>query len=194
MAINKGTLAKNVNGVMEYIYPKTTADIVEYTASQSVEDALNNLQQNKVNTSAVGAVNGIAQLDNTGKVVLSQLPSSVNNVIEGYLLNNVFYSDSNHTSAITPDTGKIYINLSDNRAYRYASLTQSFVAVSVVLGETSTTAYRGDRGKIAYDHSQITSGNPHHVTVSDIGLNNQDIVDALGYTPAPDTISKWGSI
>jgi hypothetical protein len=28
------------------------------------------------------------------------------------------------------------------------------------LGETSLTAYRGDRGKIAYDHSQIT-GTPH---------------------------------
>lgn len=194
MAINKGTLAKNVNGTMEYIYPKTTSDIVEYTQSQSVEDALDDLKQNKISTSVLGVANGVAQLDSSGKVVSSQLPSSVNNVVEGYLLNNTFYSDSNHTSAITPDTGKIYINLSDNRAYRYASLTQSFVAVSVVLGETSTTAYRGDRGKIAYDHSQLTSGNPHHVTVSDIGLNNQDIVDALGYTPAPDTISKWGSI
>jgi len=30
----------------------------------------------------------------------------------------------------------------------------------VSLGETSTTAYRGDRGKTAYDHSQST-GNPH---------------------------------
>ena len=26
----------------------------------------------------------------------------------------------------------------------------------LALGETSSTAYRGDRGKIAYDHSQIT--------------------------------------
>ena len=34
------------------------------------------------------------------------------------------------------------------------------------LGETSTTAYRGDRGKIAYDHSLITSGNPHNVSHS----------------------------
>lgn len=36
------------------------------------------------------------------------------------------------------------------------------------LGETSTTAYRGDRGKTAYDHSQIVSGNPHNTAIADI--------------------------
>lgn len=42
------------------------------------------------------------------------------------------------------------------------------------LGETATTAYYGDKGKIAYDHSQLTSGNPHHVTKADVGLDNVD--------------------
>lgn len=42
------------------------------------------------------------------------------------------------------------------------------------LGETATTAYYGDKGKIAYDHSQLTSGNPHHVTKSEVGLGNVD--------------------
>lgn len=40
------------------------------------------------------------------------------------------------------------------------------------LGETSTKAYRGDRGKTAYNHSQLTSGNPHGVSKSDVGLGN----------------------
>lgn len=39
---------------------------------------------------------------------------------------------------------------------------------NLALGETATTAYRGDRGKIAYDHSQ-TTGNPHSTTPADIG-------------------------
>ena len=39
----------------------------------------------------------------------------------------------------------------------------------VALGETSTTAYRGDRGKTAYDHSQVTTGNPHGTTAADLG-------------------------
>lgn len=46
-------------------------------------------------------------------------------------------------------------------------------ASSLTLGETPTTAYRGDRGKAAYDHSQ-TTGNPHGVTKSDVGLGNAD--------------------
>ncbi len=37
----------------------------------------------------------------------------------------------------------------------------------LALGETSTTAYQGDRGKTAYDHSQST-GNPHGAAVADI--------------------------
>ncbi|WP_019539792.1 tail fiber domain-containing protein [Proteiniphilum acetatigenes] len=37
----------------------------------------------------------------------------------------------------------------------------------MALGETSSTAYRGDRGKIAYDHSQ-SSGNPHGTTFAQL--------------------------
>lgn len=44
----------------------------------------------------------------------------------------------------------------------------------LTLGETNTTAYRGDRGKIAYNHSQLTTGNPHGVTKVDIGLDKAD--------------------
>ncbi len=44
----------------------------------------------------------------------------------------------------------------------------------LVLGETSTTAYRGDRGKTAYDHSQDVTNNPHNVTKSQVGLGSVD--------------------
>lgn len=39
----------------------------------------------------------------------------------------------------------------------------------LVLGETSATAYRGDRGKAAYDHSQVTGSNPHSTTAAQVG-------------------------
>ena len=43
MAVNKGTLGKQtVNGI-EYIYPKTSADIVEYTDTQSVKEKLDSM-------------------------------------------------------------------------------------------------------------------------------------------------------
>jgi hypothetical protein len=43
----------------------------------------------------------------------------------------------------------------------------------IALGETSSTAYRGDRGKAAYDHSLLTT-NPHGVTKAQVGLSNVD--------------------
>jgi len=39
---------------------------------------------------------------------------------------------------------------------------------SLTLGVTSTTAYRGDYGNLAYTHSQITSGNPHGLTLNNL--------------------------
>lgn len=44
----------------------------------------------------------------------------------------------------------------------------------IALGTTSSTAFRGDYGNTAYAHSQKTSGNPHKVTKSDVGLGNVD--------------------
>lgn len=45
-------------------------------------------------------------------------------------------------------------------------------AGSLTLGVTSTTAYRGDYGTIAYDHAQIISGNPHGLTAAILNLGN----------------------
>ena len=43
----------------------------------------------------------------------------------------------------------------------------------LALGETESTAYRGDRGKVAYDHT-TKSDNPHNVTAEQIGLGAVD--------------------
>lgn len=58
-----------------------------------------------------------------------------------------------------------------------------------VLGETSSTAYRGDRGKIAYDHSQ-TTGNPHSTTKADVGLNNVANIDTTTTANITDSTDK----
>ena len=70
-------------------------------------------------------------------------------------------------STITPEDGKIYISTDSNVTYRWSGSVYVSIGSSLALGETSLTAYRGDREKIAYDHSQIT-GNPHGTTASDI--------------------------
>lgn len=38
------------------------------------------------------------------------------------------------------------------------------------LGTTHDSAFYGDWGQEAYDHSHVTSGNPHNVTLDDLGI------------------------
>lgn len=137
-------------------------------------------------TTAKGANGGVAELDSNGKVPSSQLPSYVDDVIEGYYYNNKFYEDAAHTTEITGATGKIYIDLVSNKTYRWSGTGYAEISESLALGETSSTAYRGDRGKTAYNHSQLTSGNPHNVTKSDVGLGN------VGNFKAVSTVASQG--
>lgn len=101
-----------------------------------------------------GVASGVAELDSNGKVPASQLPSYVDDVIEGYYSDGKIYKDSGYTSELTCETGKIYVDLATNKTYRWSGSAAVEISASLALGETSSTAYRGDRGKIAYDHSQ----------------------------------------
>lgn len=67
----------------------------------------------------LGANNGIATLNSSGKVPESQLPSYVDDVVEGYLYNGVFYEDAQHTTPITGESGKIYVDLDTDKSYRW---------------------------------------------------------------------------
>ncbi len=119
----------------------------------------------KLNTSLKGAANGLAELDATGKVPAAQLPSYVDDVLE-YANLAAFPG--------TGETGKIYTALDTNVVYRWSGTVYVEISSSLALGETSTTAYRGDRGKTAYDHSQDVTTNPHAVTKAQVGLGNVD--------------------
>ena len=84
----------------------------------------------KVNTSLLGQANGVATLDESGKVPSIQLPSYVDDVIEGYFYDNKFYSDEAHTSEITGEVSKIYIDVISNLSYRYGGTTYTVITSS----------------------------------------------------------------
>lgn len=109
-----------------------------------------------LNQSLKGSASGLAELDSNGKVPSQQLPSYVDDVIEGYLSGGKFYKESSHTTEIIGETGKIYVDLSTEKTYRWSGSAFVVISETLALGETSETAYRGDRGKTAYDHSQTT--------------------------------------
>lgn len=79
---------------------------------------------------------------------------------------------------IVGESGVIYISVDSNIQYRWTGTAFSALGGALQLGETSSTAYRGDRGKIAYDHSQITDGsNPHNTTADNVNLATSISVD-----------------
>lgn len=133
-------------------------DVIPSTASSSNKLATAGDVNLKLDASEKGAASGVAELDSNGKVPSSQLPSYVDDVIEAYYntTDGKFYEESTFVTEITPEDGKIYVDLIENKTYRWTGSVYVEISSGVVLGETSSTAYRGDRGKIAYDHSQST--------------------------------------
>lgn len=75
-------------------------------------------------------------------------------IIQGYYIANNFFEDSAYTIPIFGEFGKIYVDLSNGGLYRYNGNGYTELSEGLRLGETDSTAYRGDRGKIAYDHAQ----------------------------------------
>ena len=142
-----------------------TEDGVEWTraTTQVYVDTQGSLLQDQINLKADAiAVNQVlsTKADLVGGVIhSSQLPSYVDDVLS---FPNLISFPS------LGEDGKIYIAEDVNKTYRWGG--SSYVEIGgggVALGETSSTAYRGDNGKIAYDHS-LSQGNPHNTTTSDI--------------------------
>ena len=108
---------------------------------------LNTALGNKVSTSSVGAASGVCPLGADSKVAAIYLPSYVDDVLEYAGIVNF---------PVTGESNKIYVDTATNKTYRWSG--SDYVEVGgggVALGETESTAYRGDRGKTAYDHSQV---------------------------------------
>lgn len=107
-----------------------------------------------------------------GVVPASQLPAYVDDVIEGTLISSTEFQDSDGNT-VAPMSGKIYSDIVNNKCYRWGGSIYTTISDTLALGETASTAGRGDWTKAAYDHISNTN-NPHNVTKGQIGLNNVD--------------------
>ena len=141
----------------------TLSTSISSKADVNYVDTQDELLQDQINLKADATV--VNQVLSTkadlvgGLIPASQLPSYVDDVLS--------FPDLVSFPSLGED-GKIYIAEDVNKTYRWGG--SSYVEIGgggVALGETSSTAYRGDRGKIAYDHS-LSQGNPHDTTTSEI--------------------------
>ena len=138
----------------------------------------------------VGSPHGLAELDESGHVPSARLPSYVDDVVEGYYHEGAFYTDLGHQSQITPESGKIYVDVESNITYRWSGTVYVAIGSDLALGETSSTAYRGDRGKTAYDHSQVKTGNPHGTKAHDIEYTDNKELGATNLQAAMDAAAQ----
>lgn len=96
----------------------------------------------QVKRSEMGVANGVATLDTTGKVPSSQLPSYVDDVLE---------YDNLAAFPTTGEAGKIYVAKDTNKTYRWSGTAYVEISESLALGETTGTAYEGNKGKANAD-------------------------------------------
>lgn len=146
-------------------------------ASQIFDEELNNYQS-EINTqlgisddslhkeltnfkNTKGKANGLASLDDSGKVPSTQLPSYVDDVLEFTQLDQL---------PKPGESGKIYVVTSTNLQYRWSGSDYVEISKSLALGETSSTAYPGDKGKATTDVVNSLSDN----LVNDVLVSQSD--------------------
>lgn len=105
--------------------------------------------------------NGLASLDENGKVPAGQLPSYVDDVIDVYATYDVsdtnevtnikLYTDANHTTAVVGEAGKSYNDITpDHPGYQFRWSGTTWVQIvsgGLIIGEITGTAFDGAKGK-----------------------------------------------
>jgi hypothetical protein len=108
----------------------------------------------RILSSEKAAVNGVATLDATGKVPATQLPSYVDDVQEAANL---------AAFPATGETGKIYVALDTNKAYRWSGSVYVYItsgAVDSVAGRTGVVVLtKSDVGLASADNTADSSKN-----------------------------------
>ncbi|WP_144280934.1 phage tail protein [Chryseobacterium echinoideorum] len=89
---------------------------------------------NYIQISQKGIANGVATLDASGQVPATQLPSYVDDVLEGYYkaADGKFYKEAAYTNLLAAETGKIYVSLDTNKTYRWTGTTFVYITSGAV--------------------------------------------------------------
>lgn len=164
---------ENLGFTINGVYNPTSTELQNKTVTEALDYMLTKIGEGgggsstdptEVIDAQKGQPDGIASLDANGLVPTSQLPSYVDDVIDAYatytdtdgeLSDIALYSDAAHTTPITGETGKIYIDITEggsNYQFRWSGTAWVFIsAKSLVIGEVTGTAFDGGRGKALED-------------------------------------------
>lgn len=136
VSINEAT--ETANGLMSKLDKIKLDSYPEFSEIQSSLDS-------KISKDQIGQPNGITPLNDEGLISSSYLPSSVYNVIK---VDNLDFEG---------ESEKIYVY--NNLIYYWNGTEFIEISKSLELGETSSTAYPGDKGKLNSDDIQYIKEN-----------------------------------
>ena len=122
-------------------------------------------------TSQKGAYGGVATLGDDGRVPNSQLPSYVDDVLEYANLSGF---------PTTGEAGKIYVDKQTNKTYRWSGSGYTEISASLALGETSSTAYAGNKGKKNADDIASIQIRMQGIEDGDVSVGHAEDADKLG--------------
>lgn len=145
-----------------------------------------------------GSPNGYPPLDENGKIPtqyqydtaepivnLTDFISSLTGMITGqkyYIATTkkiITATSATTGSSEDPNSSTVYIRQSNSTSWRWSGADMVQINAGLTLGETGSTAYYGDRGKIAYEHTFRTD-NPHGISITQIGAAPSSHVGSYG--------------
>lgn len=145
-----GATAVQPNSVTAGTYTKVTVDasgLISGVSNLAASD-IPDISATYVTVASKGVANGVASLDGDGKVPAAQLPSYVDDVIDAYIVSGStalsagWLSATSGGSALTPETGKIYVVLTageyQNKTYRWSGSTYVEISSSPAQATEST--------------------------------------------------------
>ena len=163
------------------LHPETDAQVVlfgedsdVYAEITAIKSTLSGLGGDYVERSEIGQANGVAGLDASGKVPTSQLPSYVDDVVE-YENEDAFPEEG--------EAGKIYVDTTTNKTYRWSGSQYVEISASLALGETASTAYAGDKGKANAEAIAALQSGKQDALVSGTNIKSVGTQSILGSGP-----------
>lgn len=152
--------AKNLIATLEQRFSEAMTEVEQLKTE--VNDRVQGIED------SVGAPNGIAPLDYEGKIPAEYMPANAGTLVT---------AASKAYFPITGEAGKLYVDETTKLIYYWDGTNYTEVSESIKLGETSTTAYSGSKGKKVTDdlaEHRLDYNNPHKVTKAQVGLGNVD--------------------
>lgn len=172
----------------------TAAELVEIVGAQYITGLTSDAQAQldaKIPASEKGQPNGVATLGADGLVPAAQLPSYVDDVVEAYIVGSTplasdWLSLTAGGSALTPETGKIYVIMTEgayqNKQYRWGGTTY------VLCNPSDVNSVNGKTGVVVLTQDDIDAGK----TYTQFSKTDKEKLDAVAEGATANDITLNG--